>query len=64
MQKINYYLRENPLSNSEENLFTAQVKNAITLDQEGLIDAMLGKNTTVTRQDILVVLDLFEETVK
>ncbi|MDC7222764.1 MAG: DNA-binding domain-containing protein [Spirochaetales bacterium] len=64
MQKINYYLRENPFSTSDKNLFTAQVKNAITLDQEGLIDAMLGKNTTVTRQDILVVLDLFEEIVK
>lgn len=63
MKKINYYLRKNPLSTSDENLYTAMVRKKETLRQEDVINAMLGKNTTVTRQDIIVVLDLLKETV-
>jgi hypothetical protein len=64
MKKINYYLRKNQLSTSEENRYMACIKNKETLYQEDLINVMLGKNTTVTRQDIIVVLDLMKESLK
>lgn len=64
MSTVSYYLCENPLSTSDENAYMARVKNALTLDQDDLIEVMLGKNTTVTRQDIVVVLDLLKESIK
>ena len=64
MKKISYYLSENPLTTSEENPYMARVKTKDTLNQDDLIRAMLKKNTTVTRQDIIVVLDLLRESVK
>jgi len=63
MRKINYYLRENHLSTSEESRFMACVKKKETLKQDDLIELMVGKNTTVTRQDVLVVLNLLKETI-
>ncbi|MDC7219450.1 MAG: DNA-binding domain-containing protein [Spirochaetales bacterium] len=63
MKAIDYYLRENYLSTSEENRYMANVVKKKTVEQEELINIMLGKNTTVTRQDTLVVMDLLKETV-
>ena len=60
---IDFYLRENHLSTSEENRYMANVVKKRTVEQEELVDIMLGKNTTVTRQDMIVVLDLLKETV-
>ncbi len=63
MKKIEFYLSENHLSTSEENLYKALIKKKKPVRQEELIEIMQGKNTTVTRQDMIVVLDLFKETV-
>ena len=64
MGKISYYLRKNPLPTIEGNRYMARIDQNKTLRQEDIIRLMLGKNTTVTRQDIIVVLDLLKETVK
>jgi len=61
--KINYYLRKNHLSTSDENRYVACVQKKEPIYQEDLIKDMLRKNTTVTRQDILVVMDLLKESV-
>ena len=62
-EHINYYLKKNPLKTSDENEYIAEVKKKPPVYQEQLVAAMVGKNTTVTRQDIIVVLDLLKETV-
>jgi len=63
MKTIEFYLKENHLSTSEENLYKALVHKKKPVRQEELIEIMQGKNTTVTRQDMIVVMDLFRETV-
>ena len=64
MGKISYYLRKNPLPTMEGTQYMARIDQNKTLRQNDIIRLMLGKNTTVTRQDIIVVLDLLKETVK
>jgi hypothetical protein len=64
MTKMNYYLRKNPLAGESDFPYMARVARKETLRQDDVIDRMLKKNTTVTRQDILVVLDLMKETVR
>lgn len=62
MRKIQYYLKRNPFSSGKkEKRFIGKIKTRGILYQEDLIDVMLAKNTTVTRQDILIVLDLLRE---
>ncbi len=61
--KIQYYLLPNSFNSPEDTRLVAKVKKPGILDQEDLIHAMLYKNTTLTRQDILCVLDLMRETV-
>lgn len=63
MNGMNYYLRKNPLTTDSDLPYMARVARKETLYQDGVIDRMLKKNTTVTRQDILVVLNLMKETV-
>ncbi|MBN2625682.1 MAG: hypothetical protein JXA95_03365, partial [Spirochaetales bacterium] len=63
MNKINYFLRKNPLTSSDGNLFMAAVGKKDTQRQKEVIEHMMKRNTTITRQDILLVLDLLEETV-
>lgn len=63
MTKMNYYLRKNPLAAESESPYMARVARKETLWQDDIISRMMKKNTTVTRQDILVVLDLMKETV-
>jgi len=63
MSKMNYYLRKNPLAGENDSPYMARVARKETLRQDDVIARMLRKNTTVTRQDILVVLDLLKETV-
>ncbi len=61
--KIPYYLLKNSFNSSGQVRYIAKVKKPGILDQEDLIHAMLYKNTTLTRQDILGVLDLMRETI-
>ncbi|MBN2626023.1 MAG: hypothetical protein JXA95_05100 [Spirochaetales bacterium] len=63
MNKINYFLRKNPLSTSEENLFMAGIGRKDTQRQDDVIRHMMKRNTTVSRQDIIIVLELLKETV-
>ncbi len=44
--------------------YLARVHRYKTVGQEEFITLMTERNTTVTRQDVLVVLDLMEETLK
>jgi len=63
MSRINYYLRKNPLATSEENQFMACMGKKDTLRQPEVVKHMMIRNTTVSRQDILIVLDLLKETI-
>jgi len=63
MNKINYFLRKNPLTSSDENLYMAAVGKKDTQREKEVIENMMKRNTTITRQDIILVLDLLEETV-
>lgn len=63
--KINYHLRKNPLTSSDENLFMACVGKKDTQRQDAVIEHMMKRNTTISKQDICgvglpVVLDLFK----
>ncbi|MDC7218450.1 MAG: DUF3622 domain-containing protein, partial [Spirochaetales bacterium] len=60
MNKINYYLRKNPLTTSEENKFMANISQKDTQWQEGVIEHMMKRNTTISKQDIVIVLDLMK----
>ncbi|MBN2627563.1 MAG: hypothetical protein JXA95_12925 [Spirochaetales bacterium] len=64
MGKINYYLAKNTLPTMEGESYVARIDQNKTLRQDDIVRLMVGKNTTVTRQDVLVVLDLLKETVK
>jgi hypothetical protein len=45
-------------------VFCAKVNNLSVINREELVNLMAGKNTTVTRHDIGVVLDIFDEVVR
>ena len=62
--KISYYLRENPFSSTEENRYVARADRTMTLYQKDIIDLMMDKSTTISRQEIVFVLDLLKEIVK
>ncbi|WP_028974437.1 DNA-binding domain-containing protein [Spirochaeta cellobiosiphila] len=64
MKTINYYLRPNYLPTRSSNNYCAKVQYKDTLNQQDLIYKMSHHNTTVTRQDILAVLDLLNEVVR
>jgi hypothetical protein len=61
---IRYSLRENGLRRDNGANFIARVHRYKTVGHDEFIDLMTERNTTVTRQDVLVVLDLMEETLK
>jgi hypothetical protein len=61
---IRYSLTENRLRRDNGANYVARVHRYKTIGQEEFIDLMTERNTTVTRQDVLVVLDLMEETLK
>jgi hypothetical protein len=61
---IRYSLRENRLRRDNGANYVANVHRYKTVGQDEFIDLMTERNTTVTRQDVLVVLDLMEETLK
>ncbi|MDC7220476.1 MAG: DNA-binding domain-containing protein [Spirochaetales bacterium] len=63
MSKICYYLTENHLNTSEENQFMARLWKKDTKRQDDVIQHMMGKNTTITEHDILLVLNLMKESV-
>ncbi|WP_028974996.1 DNA-binding domain-containing protein [Spirochaeta cellobiosiphila] len=61
---IKYYLHQNKLTTAkEESRYLARIKSHRNISQEDLLSIMAHKNTTVSRQDILVVMDLLEEVV-
>jgi len=49
MNKINYFLRKNPLSTSEENLFMAGIGRKDTQRQDDVIRHMMKQNASVSR---------------
>jgi hypothetical protein len=61
--KIRYYLIRNPFNSSGESRYTARMQKNGLLYQEELIGEMLKKRTSLTRQNIIAVLDLLKETV-
>jgi hypothetical protein len=61
---IRYSLKENKLPVPNAPAYVAQVHGYKTITQEQLINVMANANTTVSRQDIIVVLDLLESAVK
>ncbi|WP_028972495.1 DNA-binding domain-containing protein [Spirochaeta cellobiosiphila] len=59
---INYYLHQNKLGTAkEDSLFIARVKPNLHVNHDDMIGLMANKNTTVSRQDIVVVMDLLKE---
>jgi hypothetical protein len=58
---IRYALRQNKLVSEGAENDCARVRRVGTIDQGDPVELMTGKNTTVTRQDIIVVLDLCRE---
>jgi hypothetical protein len=61
---IIYFLREAKFrGKNAERSYYAQTHSLLTIDTEGLIRYMAGKNTTITRHDILGVLDLLADSV-
>ena len=65
-EKITYTVRKCGLSDyngASEGYFAMIVRSANAIDHDGLVALMAKKNTTVSRQDIIVVLDLFRETI-
>jgi len=63
MSRINYYLRKNPLANSEENQFMASMGIKDTLRQSEVEKHMIIGNTTTSRLEILIVLNLLKDTI-
>jgi len=65
MEKIQYYLTNNPFDSSspsaKQNRYIAKVKKQGIVYQEELVEEMLKKNTSLTRQDILAVISLMKE---
>jgi hypothetical protein len=61
---IRYSLRENRLPVPNAPACVAQVHGYKTVTRDMLVAIMANANTTVSRQDIIVVLDLLESTVK
>ncbi|MBI1879811.1 MAG: hypothetical protein HYR94_16580 [Chloroflexi bacterium] len=55
---INFSLHKNKLSNAA-NQFRAVVQSAGTMDYEQVVDLVVKQNSTVTRADVLAVLDNF-----
>jgi hypothetical protein len=61
---IRFSLRENKLQVPNAPAYVAQVRGYKTVTQAQLVNIMANANTTVSRQDIIVVLDLLENAVK
>ncbi len=60
---INFSLYKNNLT-SEANQFRAVVQSVGTIDYDGVIDQVVKQNSTVTRADVLAVLDNFFTTIE
>ena len=61
---IRYSVRENRLPVPNAPAFVAQVYGYKTVTRDQLVNLMTNANTTVSRQDILVVLDLLDNAVR
>ncbi|WP_028973174.1 DNA-binding domain-containing protein, partial [Spirochaeta cellobiosiphila] len=62
---INYYLHQNKLGTAkEDSLFLARVQSNLNVNHDDMVNLMANKNTTVSRQDIVVVMDLLKEVVE
>lgn len=59
---IQYALYENNLTSDPED-FLAMVQSAGTLDMEMIITRILGRGSTVTREDVLATVDAYHETI-
>jgi hypothetical protein len=65
--KITYTVRKNHLNrtgNGSHGYWAHVIRSSNTVNMDFIVNEMAGKNTTVSRQDIIVVLDLFREMVK
>ena len=59
---INYVLSENNLVD-ESNAYMARVTSQGTIDVQALVDEILKRGSTLTRPDILAVLDAYHDTI-
>ena len=60
---INCCIEKRNLPASKREVFTGSILHRQVIRQEGLIGIMAHRNTTLSRQDIIGVLDLFQEIV-
>ena len=60
---MNYSIEKKTLAATRGDIFTGRIHHNQVLGMESLIDIMAHKNTTITRQDIIGVMDLFNEVV-
>ncbi|MBN2628532.1 MAG: hypothetical protein JXA95_17835 [Spirochaetales bacterium] len=60
---VQYYLRENPLSTGDENKFMAAVKRKEVKRQDQIVTLMTLKNTTISREEIELVLRQLKQVV-
>ena len=59
---INYVLAENHLV-EESNAYIGRVMSLGTINEQGLVDEILKRGSTLTRPDILAVLDVYQDTI-
>ena len=58
---INYVLAENHLVEGS-NAYVGRVMSLGTINEQGLVDEILKRGSTLTRPDILAVLDVYQDT--
>jgi hypothetical protein len=58
---IGFSLMENILRNGSGSRFFVRGRRFKTIDKDELVGIMATKNTTVSRQDIIAVIDLLQE---
>ena len=60
---IQYYLKENPFCTGDSNRYTATVKRKEVMRQDQIVTLMTRKNTTISREEIKLVLSQYKQVV-
>ena len=60
---IQYYLKENPFCTDDSNRYAATVKRKEVLRQDQIVTLMTRKNTTISREEIMLVLSQYKQVV-
>ncbi len=58
---IQYYLKENPFSTDDSNRYAATVKRKEVMRQDQIVTLMTRKNTTISREEIMLVLSQYRQ---